>query len=38
MAAAIAAGDNDFIAVAVVVDSNHPAGPCGSLSPSVGGI
>jgi cytidine deaminase len=35
MAAAITTGDNDFIAVAIVADSNQPAMPCGSLPPSV---
>ena len=36
MAVAIAAGDNDFIAVAIVGDSNQPAVPSRAL-PSVGG-
>jgi len=35
MAAAITTGDNDFIAVAIVADSNQPAMPCGSLPPSL---
>jgi hypothetical protein len=32
MAVAIAAGDNDFIAVAIVGDSNQPAVPSRALS------
>ena len=32
MAVAIAAGDNDFIAVAIVGDSNQPAVPSGAFS------
>lgn len=30
VAAKIAAGDNDFIAIVIVADSNQPAMPCGA--------